>query len=76
MDFLGHNTLSIFLFSPIFTIVCKKMVPWLEFDSTGLVFLALSLIICVAGSIGIAWAADATRLPATLLGKPLFCRHL
>lgn len=56
--FIGRNTLPLFLFSPIFTILCKQMLPYLEFDSTGMIFLFLSLIICISGSLAIAWAMD------------------
>ena len=56
--FIGRNTLPLFLFSPIFTILCKQMLPYLEFDSTGMIFLFLSLIICISGSLTIAWAMD------------------
>ena len=71
-DFLGRNTLPIYLFSPIFTFACKPLVPWCAFDPAGLMFLCLSLAVCVAGSVGIARLLDATRLPAAVLGKPLF----
>ena len=60
--FIGRNTLPLFLFSPIFTILCKKMLPYLEFDSTGMIFLFLSLIICISGSLTIAWAMDKTHI--------------
>ena len=56
--FIGRNTLPLFLFSPVFTILCKQMLPHLEFDSTGMIFLFLSLIICISGSLTIAWAMD------------------
>ena len=56
--FIGRNTLPLFLFSPIFTILCKQILPYLEFDSTGMIFLFLSLIICISGSLAIAWAMD------------------
>ena len=53
--FLGRNTLPLFLFSPIFTILCKPLVPLLSFDPTGLLFLAVSLVICITGSMAICW---------------------
>jgi fucose 4-O-acetylase-like acetyltransferase len=56
--FIGRNTLPLFLFSPIFTILCKQMLPYLEFDNTGMIFLFLSLTICISGSLAIAWAMD------------------
>lgn len=48
---LGQNTLPIFLFSPIFTILCKVFLPYLMFDPSGMVYLAVSVPFCVAGSL-------------------------
>lgn len=53
MLFLGRNSLSLYIFSPIFTILCKPFIPFLAFDDTRLLFLLLSLPICVAGSLAI-----------------------
>lgn len=49
--FLGHNTLPLLLFSPIFTFVCKLPQPYLLIEPTGMLFLACSLVICVMGSL-------------------------
>ncbi|MBO5629023.1 MAG: acyltransferase family protein [Aeriscardovia sp.] len=51
--FLGRNTMPLFLFSPIFTFLCKPLVPVLQFEPTGLLFLLLSLIICITGSLSV-----------------------
>lgn len=51
--FLGRNTMPLFLFSPIFTFLCKPLVPVLQFEPTGLLFLLLSLIICITGNLSI-----------------------
>lgn len=61
MLFIGRNTLPLFLFSPIFTILCKQMLPYLQFESTGMIFLILSLIICISGSLAITWVMDKTK---------------
>ena len=53
--FLGRNTMPLFLFSPIFTFLCKPLVSVLQFDSTGLLFLLVSLLICIAGSLLVEW---------------------
>lgn len=58
MLFIGRNTLPLFLFSPIFTILCKPLVPLLAFDPTALLFLVLSLTICIIGSLAIVWLMD------------------
>ena len=67
--FLGRNSLVLYIFSPIFTILCKHFVPYLQFDPTGLLFLLVSLIVCVAGSLAIAWAMDFTGTSRFFFGK-------
>ncbi len=58
ISFLGKETMPLFLFSPIFTFLCKPFVPFLLFDPTGLIFLLLSLVICISGSLGVEWLMD------------------
>ena len=67
--FIGRNSLAIYLFSPIFTICCKVLVPLLAFDPTRLIFLVLSLIICICGSLGIAKLLDSCKLSPFLFGR-------
>lgn len=67
--FIGRNSLAIYLFSPIFTICCKVLVPLLAFDPTRLIFLVLSLIICICGSFGIAKLLDSCKLSPFLFGR-------
>jgi len=55
LTFLGKNTMPLFLFSPIFTFLCKPLVPILLFDPTGLLFLSVSLLICITGSLFVEW---------------------
>ena len=66
---LGRNTLCLFLFSPIFTILCKQLVPLLSFDPTGMIFLVLSLTICTVGSLCISRLIDICRLSPYIFGK-------
>ena len=70
LSFLGRNTMPLFLFSPIFTLLCKPLVPVLQFDATGLVYLLVSLTICVAGSLSIDWAMH--RLG---MGQYFYCKR-
>lgn len=51
---IGRNTLSILLFSPIFTMASKLMIPYLSFDSTRLIFMLIATSLSVLGSILIA----------------------
>ena len=64
--FLGRNSLLLYVFSPIFTILCKQMIPYLTFDKTGILFLIASLIVCVSGSLAIGYLMDLLRI------SPLF----
>ena len=67
--FLGRNSLPLYVFSPIFTILCKRFVPYLQFDPTGLIFLLVSLAFCVSGSLAIAWAMDKTGISRYFFGR-------
>ena len=66
MLYIGRNTLPIYIYSPIFTLLCKGLVPFLRFDPTGLLFLVVSLSICVAGGLAIdralGWATGKLKL--------------
>lgn len=67
--YLGRNSMPLFLFSPIFTFLCKPLIPYLKFDPTGLVFLILSLLICIAGSLCVEWIMRRTRLSKLFYAK-------
>ena len=67
--FLGRNSLMLFVFSPIFTVLCKQFVPYLKFDPTGLLFLVVSLSFCVIGSLLIAWLMDLVGISKYFFGR-------
>ena len=67
--FIGRNTLSLLLFSPIFTILCKPLVQVLSFDATGMAFLAVSLVICITGSLLITFVMDWFGISAMFFGR-------
>ena len=69
VSFLGRNSLPLYVFSPIFTVLCKRFVPYLQFDPTGLLFLFVSLVFCVTGSLLIAWLMDATGISPYFFGR-------
>ena len=51
---IGRETLTILLFSPLFTIIAKIYQPYiLKIDSSGITFMLLTVAIAAAGSIGI-----------------------
>lgn len=67
--FVGRNTLLVVLFSPIFTILCKQLIPLLQFDSSRLLFLFISVFITICGSMAIGWILDKLNISRYLLGK-------
>ena len=68
-NFIGANTFILLVFSPIFTMLVKPLVPVFSFDSSGMLFLAVSLAITVSGCLGIAWLMDKLRLSPYFWGK-------
>lgn len=69
MEFIGRNTMTLFLFSPIFTILCKPLVPLLSFEPTGMLFLVVSLLFCVLGSLSIGWLMNVCRVSSFFFGR-------
>lgn len=62
MNYLGHNTLPIYIFHPIFTMLSKYYLPLFSFDPTGVLHAAVTLMASFAGSIFIAKILDRTGL--------------
>lgn len=67
IGFIGRNTLAILLFSPMFTILTKYMVPLFRFDSTCILFALVSVSFTTAGCLSIARLLDWLKL------SPYFC---
>lgn len=67
--FIGRNTLVIFLFSPLFTILCKMFLPFLFFEPTGILFMIISVAITVSGCIIIAWSMDKLHFSRFFFGQ-------
>ena len=74
--YLGRNSLLLYVFSPIFTILCKQLVPCLQFDPTGILFLVASLAVCISGSMGIGYLMDALRISPLFFQKSRIVRTL
>lgn len=72
-DWIGMNTLPIYLFHPIFTMVGKFYLPFFAWDSTGICFTILTLLLAVCGSLLIAWLLDKTNL-SNVFGRKKFFR--
>lgn len=62
MNYLGHNTLPIYIFHPIFTMLSKYYLPLFSFDPTGILHATVTLMLSFAGSIFIAKILDKTGL--------------
>ncbi len=69
LQFIGRNSLVIYIFSPIFTILCKQLIPLFESDTTGLLFAFVSTPLCIAGSLGIGKLLDIMRISPLMFGK-------
>ena len=67
--FIGRNTLVIFLFYPLFTILCKMFLPFLFFEPTGILFMIISVAITVSGCIVIAWSMDKLHFSRFFFGQ-------
>lgn len=66
--YIGRNTLPIYLFHPIFTMVAKFYHPLFSWDRSEIIFALVTIFIAIAGSIGIAKMMEKTHL-AYLFGK-------
>lgn len=67
--FIGSNTFILLVFSPIFTMLVKPLVPVFAFDPSGMLFLFVSLCVTVAGCFVIAWGMDRLHLSPFFWGK-------
>lgn len=67
--FAGRNTLVLFLFSPIFTILAKHFIPLFAFDASGMLFLLFALVFTMAGCFVIAYIFDRTNMSRYFFGK-------
>lgn len=65
--FIGRNTLAILLFSPVFTMAVKALIPLFAFDPSAAAFAAVATAVTLAGSLGVAWGMDRLGL------SPWFC---
>lgn len=69
MCFIGRNTLTILLFSPIFTMASKQMLPLFSFDSTGMCFMCVAVAFSIVGSLFIARCMDKMKLSRWFCGR-------
>ncbi|MGM9700015.1 MAG: acyltransferase family protein [Prevotella sp.] len=69
LSFLGRHSLLLYVFSPVFTLSAKVLVPFLTFDPTGFLFLVLSLLLAVCGSLAIGYVLDRLHISPWIFGK-------
>ena len=66
--YIGRNTLPIYLFHPIFTMLAKFYHPLLAFDTTEVLMAVITIILAITGCIAIAKMMEKTKL-AYIFGK-------
>lgn len=66
---VGRNTLPILIFSPIFTMGAKVLLPYLSFDRSGMLFLVVATFLTLLGSLFLTWLMDGLHLSRYFWGK-------
>lgn len=72
LGYIGRNSLAIVIFSPIFTLVTKKVAPLFSFDPTALCFTVLALVFIVLACLACAWLSDKIRISRFIFLKDNF----
>ena len=75
VQYIGMNTLPIYLLHPVFTMAAKFYAPLFGWDPTSLAFTLVTLAVATAGCLALAYVLDKTRL-SWLLGRPRLLRSL
>lgn len=75
LHFIGRNTLPILLFSPIFTMISKVLIPLFTFDPSGLIFTCIAVSFVISGSMSIAWCMDYMNVSHYFCGKKNLLIH-
>lgn len=67
--YIGEHTFVLLIFSPIFTMAVKPLANVFAFDSSGMLFLTVSLLITLIGCFILAWVIDYLHLSPYFWGK-------
>lgn len=67
--YIGRHTLVILLFSPIFTLLAKALVPLFAFDPTALSFMVVAVAFVLVGCFALARLLDIIGISRWLMGK-------
>ena len=68
-SYLGTKSLLLYVFSPVFTLASKVMVPYLSFEPTGMLFLVIALTLSVSGSLSLGYLSDLLHLSPYIFGR-------
>lgn len=74
INIIGKNTLAILLFSPMFTILTKRFVPFLSFDPTTLLFTVVSVAFCIVGCLAVTYLLDKCKISSYLFGEEQYLK--
>lgn len=74
INIIGRNTLAILLFSPMFTILTKRFVPFLSFEPTTLLFTVVSVAFCIVGCLAVTYLLDKCKLSSYLFGEEQYLK--
>lgn len=67
--YIGQHSLLILVFSPIFTMMVKPLIPYFAFDPSGMAFMFAALFITVLGCFSITWLMDKIGMSPYFFGK-------
>ncbi len=67
--FIGRNSLSILLFSPLFTMAVKPLIPLFSFDETRLCFMFVGTVITLCGSLLVTFILDKCGMSPYFFGR-------
>lgn len=73
IEYIGKNTLPIYIFHPIFTMVAKIFIPLFSFEPTGILHALITIVISIVGCIGLGKLLDFTKL-SYLFGRKKIMR--
>ncbi len=67
--FVGRNSLSILLFSPLFTMATKPLIPLFSFDESRLCFMLVATSITLCGSLFVTYILDKSGISRYFFGR-------
>lgn len=74
VSFIGRNSFSIVLFSPIFTVLTKQYDFMFAFDKSNILWAIVSLALVLSLCLLCAWLCDKLKISNLLVGNQLYCK--